>query len=205
MHSCESASDVAAQLAAHEKHWRIQRSNVCSSTEAVVISDFLPASVARHWHGMMNSTWEASAPCREHGDCTRGGENGTCNWLYATNSHGGNAKVRSVFEVQQRRKFVQDAYRRGMFAYSKWELSAGHPLFGLIGAVMDDEAVRAAVARAMRLPAARPMQPPPLGNISDYFITSCAFFLLQAGQRRLAHMRVATRWFPTQMLRFSWL
>ena len=34
---------------------------------------------------------------------------------------------------EERRKFVSEAYRRGRFSYSKWELTAGHSLYSMMG------------------------------------------------------------------------
>ena len=103
-------------------------------------------------------------------------------WLYTTNSMGGNAKIRSVYKTAERRQAVQAVYKRGGFAYSKWELSAGSPIFRSVGALMDASEVRNAIARAVGLSDPAPATPTAehaaapapsaLGNISDYFVTA---------------------------------
>ena len=168
-----AADAVVSQLGAHEANWRISRSIVSHGTEAVVISDFFPHHVAKHWHTILNNTWQASVPCRERGVCTDGSEGGACSWLYTTNSRGGNAKIRSVFQVAERRKAVTELHERGAFSYSKYELQASHHLYALIGDVMRHSDVRGAVARAMRL-SPGPKGEPALGNTSDYFVTAYA-------------------------------
>lgn len=171
-HAAESMAHFAGRLIDHEPRWRISRAAVNSNNaQATVINDFLPPDIADEWHSALNKSWQLSLPCRERGECSRD----ACSWLFATNSRGGNAKVRSVYQVAERRKFVQEAHRHGLFSYSKWELGASHPLYAAVGKMMEHGSVRAAVARATGLvasPAARLAAETALGNVSDYFITA---------------------------------
>ena len=64
-------------------------------------------------------------------------------------------------------------YNRGGFAYSKWELTATHPLYATFGEVMASAEVREAIAHVLGLPPSAASDPrPALGNISDYFVTA---------------------------------
>lgn len=180
---CEAAATAETlgnQLLAHSSSWRIAKSPVSNGAVATVISDFLPQDIADRWHATLNSSWVRSQPCRENNECVNGGggakgteeEGGVCTWLYTTNSHGGNAKIRSVHQRDERRRFVQEMYRRGGFAYSKWELSASHPLYRGLGDMMASDSLRAAVAHTLGM--AHDEANPPLGNVSDYFVTAYA-------------------------------
>lgn len=165
---------LAQSVFEHSKTWTITRSKVSNGAVATVISNFLPPTIAEAWHSELNSTWKASEGCREVESaetCTPGGDG--CTWLYTTNSRGSNRKIRSVWSRGQRRKEVMEAYRRQSFAYSKWELTAGHSLYRTVGTLMESQPVREAIASA-QWPGASPDRGRRLGNITDYFITSYA-------------------------------
>ena len=115
------------QLLAWAPSWQISRTTVVDGSNAVVISNFLPPNMASDWYQQLNTSWSHAAPCRESEDACKSGSSAVdlCSWLYTTNSNGGNRKIRSVFQREERRKGVEDMYRRHAFSYSKWELSAG--------------------------------------------------------------------------------
>lgn len=188
---CEAAATAETlgnQLLAHSSSWRIAKSPVSNGAVATVISDFLPQDIADRWHATLNSSWVRSQPCRENNECVNGGggakgteeEGGVCTWLYTTNSHGGNQKIRSVWTREERRKFVTESYKRGRFSYSKWELSAGHSIYTMMGQLMESRGARVAVARALFPDEAHhrgrglsdDSAASHLGNISDYFVTA---------------------------------
>jgi|MDTA01.1.fsa_nt_gb hypothetical protein len=163
---------ASSLLLEHEHKWRIKTEPVSAGTQVFAIDGFLPPKLADEWYETLNATWERSLPCRsDPSACVSGGHDedahggGLCSWLYTTNSHGSNAKVRSVFRRHERKREVHDMYRRGNFAYSKWELTAGHSLYASMGEMMSTDAVRDAVSRAVRMEGN-------LGNISDYFVTA---------------------------------
>ena len=109
-----SAEGLGDELLAHSSAWRITKSPVSNGAIATVISDFLPPRIADSWHATLNASWVRSQPCRESDEstaarhCVNGGggergtdaEGGVCTWLYTTNSHGGNQKIRSVCNRQ---------------------------------------------------------------------------------------------------------
>ena len=160
--------DLYQLFAAHaHASWRLERRTVSNGGVVTVIDGFLPPEIAEHWYSALNVSWHRTAPCRERGACDSGAD---CSWLYATNSQGGNAKVRSVFRVAERRQEVEDIYLSRRFAYSKWELAARSPLYQAVGNMMATAEVREAVARAVGLAAAGGT--PALGSVSDYFITA---------------------------------
>jgi hypothetical protein len=167
-----------AQLLAHSASWRITRTPVSNGAIATVISDFLPPPMAHHWHSVLNASWMRAMPCRDsEAGCTSGdqtGEGGMCSWLYTTNSRGGNQKIRSVWTREKRKREVEEMYKRGGFAYSKWELTAGHELYRAMGELMEDRDVRTAIAKAhWPSDADKPdVAASHLGNISDYFVTA---------------------------------
>jgi hypothetical protein len=169
-----------AQLLAHSASWRITRTPVSNGAIATVITDFLPPSMAHHWHSVLNSSWTRAAPCRESElGCKAGDQSGeeagsVCSWLYTTNSRGGNQKIRSVWTREKRKREVQEMYARGGFSYSKWELTAGHELYRAMGELMEDPDVRTAIAKAhWPADADKPdVAASHLGNISDYFVTA---------------------------------
>ena len=168
-----------SQVAAHSSNWQVTRRQVSNGATATIISNFLPPHVADHWHNVLNASWTRAAPCitSEKG-CTASssaekGEGGFCSWLYTTNSHGGNQKIRSVWTREQRKREATETYRRNGFAYSKWELTAGHELYKAAGLLMEDRAVRHAIASAQwPEDADKPDIGSHLGNISDYFVTA---------------------------------
>jgi hypothetical protein len=70
---------------------------------------------------------------------------------------------------------VQSQYQRGAFAYSKWELTAGHTLYTAMGEMMSTKEVRSALARTTGLaPATSTTADTALGDITDYFVTARA-------------------------------
>jgi len=158
--------------------WQITRTVVSNGATAVVISNFLAPSVAAHWHATLNATWASASPCRsDQSECVAalasGVDGGRCSWLYTTNSHGGNKKLRSVWTRAERREEVTRMYQAGSFAYSKWELTASHALYHAVGDMMNTHSVRVAVARAMWPEhASADTAADHLRNISDYFITA---------------------------------
>lgn len=171
--SCEASGQTSLEhdVLDHATSWKSTKTQVCSGATVTVIENFLPPAVAAAWRDTLNTTWGQAAPCREHGKCDNAAA-GECTWLYTTNSHGGNAKIRSVHQRAERRAFVQQMYKRGGFAYSKWELTASHALYRDIGELMASESVRTTVARALGLTAEVASGRPALGNISDYFVTA---------------------------------
>lgn len=164
-------SQLQHDLIAHSASWKLTKTSVCNGATVTAIDNFLPAPVAAEWFGALNTTWAHAAPCRTGNKCDDAAS-GECTWLYTTNSHGGNAKIRSVHQRDERRRFVQEMYRRGGFAYSKWELSASHPLYRGLGDMMASDSLRAAVAHTLGM--AHDEANPPLGNVSDYFVTAYA-------------------------------
>ena len=167
------AGSLTDALLTHAATWSAVRSEVCNGASVHVIDAFLPAGVAAHWHSTLNTSWAHASPCRENGLCEEA-SGGACAWLYTTNSHGGNQKVRSVHRRDERREFVKQMYARGGFAYSKWELAASHPLYSAMGEMMASVEVRTAVARVIGLAPGASDEDPPVGNISDYFVTAYA-------------------------------
>ena len=174
-----NSAQFAEELLAHSQTgWVVHRSTVSGGTEVVTISEFFPPSLALAWHAALNSTWRRTEGCRKRGDCSPGNDGDGCSWLYTTNSHGGNAKIRSVFRQSERRAEVGTLYKRGAFAYSKWELTSSHPLHHAMGEIMETADVKQAIARAMwpnhgpstgrGLGAADEA----LGEVSDYFVTA---------------------------------
>lgn len=160
---------TAEELASWTRNWNVSLVPVASGAQVLLIDNVLPSRLANSWHHAMLASWDAAAPCRESGVCETAP---ACAWMYTTNDGGGNAKHRSVRNVEARRKRVQLQQQRGGFAYSKWELSGAHPLYTAAGALMETVEMRTAVGRALQ--AAYPTMGPvmPLGNVSDYFITA---------------------------------
>lgn len=172
--SCAASIDphsVGTALLVHASSWKTVRTKA-GSASVVIIENFLPHEHAHEFFATMNETWAAASACRIGGHCDDPAD-GACSWLYTTNSRGSNAKIRSVHRRDERRREVQDTYKRGGFAYSKWELTATHPLYATLGAVMGSEAVRHTIARVLELSDSSADDPrPALGNISDYFVTA---------------------------------
>ncbi|KAL1502997.1 hypothetical protein AB1Y20_011067 [Prymnesium parvum] len=154
------------EAAAWASAWNVTRLPVADGrAAAVVIDGFLPPRLASRWHSELASSWAASAPCRNDGICAPH----SCAWLYTTNDHGSNRKVRSVHGRPERLAAAWSSYRAGRFAYSKWELAAKQAMYGAVGAFMAQLPMRRAVGRAVGMSeeAAAAM-----GNVSDYFITA---------------------------------
>jgi len=177
---CAAATAFADDLLRHEASgaWAIKTAQVSTGTTVFSVDNFLPPAVAADWYTTLNATWAHSEPCRrDPAACVGGGApvhgGGLCSWLYTTNSRGGNAKIRSVFRREERRRDVEALYKRGAFAYSKWELTAGHPLYRSMGEMMATRAVRETLARVSHAgQSAYADGEPALGNISDYFVTA---------------------------------
>ena len=157
------------ELASWTRNWNVSLVPVAGGAQVLLIDNVLPSRLAHSWHHAMLASWDDAAPCRESGVCETAP---ACAWMYTTNDGGGNAKHRSVRDVEARRKRVQQLQQRGGFAYSKWELSGAHPLYAAAGALMETVEMRTAVGRALQ--AAYPAMGPvtPLGNVSDHFITA---------------------------------
>ena len=69
--SCEARSGHAAHteaLVAHARTWKPVKSVVCNGAHVTTIDNFLPPEIAAEWHGVLNETWQRSAPCRERGE-----------------------------------------------------------------------------------------------------------------------------------------
>ena len=159
------------ELAAWTRNWNVSYVPVASGAQVLLIDNVLPSRLAHSWHREMLTSWDEAAPCRESGACETAP---ACAWMYVTNDGGGNAKHRSVRNVEVRKKRVQLQQRRGAFAYSKWELSGAHPLYAAAGALMETVEMRAAIGRALQAayPGLQPAAITPLGNVSNFFITA---------------------------------
>jgi hypothetical protein len=117
-----------------------------------VISDFLPLHLAARWTAAAGRAWAESN-----------------RWVYTSNNNGSrggpsrNAKVRGNHDIAGRRATAHELRRRGMFAYSKWELLPDDNLTVEIQNALDSSAIR---ARVEALVGATDVQ-----GVSDVFVT----------------------------------
>eukprot|EP00965_Chrysotila_dentata_P189339 6173263-Pleurochrysis_carterae.AAC.3 len=157
-------ANVLEELPHWSANWTVAHHTVSNGGTAIAIDGFLPMHTAASFHAELQSSWQASAPCRMLGQC----KSKSCAWLYTNNDKGGNGKVRSVWNVAERREHAKLLYQGRRFSYSKWELSDQHSLHAAVSVLMESKAVRNAIGKLVGLDTTAT----PLGNISDYFITA---------------------------------
>ena len=92
----------------------IQRLKANNAAEVIIVSNFLPLSLAESWREQLLQKWEELD------------ETDDSDFLYATNER--NTKVRSLDKIKERRNRAWKKKLTGQFSYGKWELNPVDPL-----------------------------------------------------------------------------
>lgn len=129
----------------------------------IQMRNFFPRNLAERWRSILRKEWLA-----------RNDPQTQSSWLYATNNdgstYGGNAKTRSLENVQARREFAGNVNARGQFSYGKYELATDHSLILEMKEFMLRSETRDRIATALGVDVANIETT----ELSDLFVTNFA-------------------------------
>lgn len=117
---------VTVDAATATRNRTITRITTNNAAEVIIVSNFLPLSLAQSWRDQLLDKWEQVSeddpnPASSH-------------FLYTTNDQ--NRKLRSLKHIQERRNQARKRKVTGHFSYGKWELNPTDPLLSEISDFM---------------------------------------------------------------------